>query len=83
MEKKQLGLDTVVSYEKIFDFAGTACAPLIKLKIMNEFMQIERPKHLSETKIHALINLLIITEKYIAIKNQKVEKFKERWKPFL
>jgi hypothetical protein len=50
---------------------------------MNEFMQIERPKHLSETKIQALINLLIITDKYIAIKNQKVEKFKERWKPFL
>jgi superfamily II helicase len=23
------------------------------------------------------------TEKYIAIKNQKYENFKERWKPFL
>jgi hypothetical protein len=83
LEEKKLGLDKIVSYEKIFDFGGTACATLIKLKIINEFIQIERPKHLSESKIQALINLLIITEKYIAIKNQKVEKFKERWKPFL
>jgi hypothetical protein len=82
LEEKKLGLDKIVSYEKIFDFGGTSCATLIKLKIINEFIQIERPKHLSESKIQALINLLIITEKYIAIKNQKVEKFKERWKPF-
>jgi hypothetical protein len=36
-----------------------------------------------KSKILTLINLLMNTEKYIAIKNQKVEKFKERWKPFL
>jgi hypothetical protein len=48
------------------------------MQIINEFIQIERPKHLSKSKIQALINLLIITEKYIAIKNQKVDKFKER-----
>jgi hypothetical protein len=83
LEEKKLGLDKIVTYENIFDFGGSACATLIKLKIINEFIQIERPKHLSESKIQALINLLIITEKYIAIKNQKVEKFKERWKPFL
>ncbi len=78
LEEKKLTLDKIVSYEKIFDFGGTACTTLIKLKIINEFIQIERPKHLSESKIQALINLLIITEKYIAIKNQKVEKFRER-----
>jgi hypothetical protein len=83
LEEKKLGLDKIVTYENIFDFGGSACTTLIKLKIINEFIQIERPKHLSESKIQALIKLLIITEKYIAIKNQKVEKFKERWKPFL
>ncbi len=76
-------MDKIVSYEKIFDFGGTACATLIKLKIINEFIQIERPKHLSRDKICALINLLINTEKYIALKNQRLNKFEERWKPFL
>ncbi len=83
LEERNLGLDKIVSYEKIFDFGGAACATLIKLKIINEFIQIERPKHLLKSKILTIINLLMNTEKYIAIKNQKFEKFKERWKPFL
>jgi hypothetical protein len=83
LEGKNLGFDKIVSYEKIFDFGGTACATLIKLKIINESIQIERPRHLAKSKICALINQLVITEKYIAIKNQKLDKFKERWKPFL
>jgi hypothetical protein len=55
-----------------------ALRSLIKLKIFNEFIQIDRPKHLSKSKIYTLINQLIITEKYIAILNQKLDKFKGR-----
>ncbi len=76
-------MDKIVSYEKIFDFGGTDCTTLIKLKIINEFIQIERPKHLSKSQIYTLVNQLINTEKFIAIINQKLEKFKERWKPFI
>ncbi len=50
---------------------------------MNEFIQIERPKHFTKSKIDTLINQLMNTEKQIAIKNQKFEYYKERWKPFL
>jgi hypothetical protein len=56
-----------------------ALRSLIKLKIFNEFIQIDRPKHLSKSKIYTLINQLIIAEKYIAILNQKLDKFKGRW----
>jgi hypothetical protein len=83
LEEKKLGLDKIVSYDKFFYFGGTACSTLIKLKIINEFIQIERPKNLSKSKIYTLVNHLIITEKYIATKNQKLDKFKERWKHFL
>jgi hypothetical protein len=68
LEEKKLGLDKIVSYKKIFDFGGTACSTLIKLKIINEFIQIERPKHLSESKIQALINLVALREP-VAIKS--------------
>jgi hypothetical protein len=47
---------------KFFDFGGAACATLIKLKIINEFIQIERPKHLLKSKILTIINLLMNTE---------------------
>jgi hypothetical protein len=83
LEEKKLGLDKIVSNEKIFNFGGTAGTTLIKLKIINEFIQIEMPKHLSKSKIYTLVNQLINIEKFIATKNQKLEKFKERWKPFI
>ncbi len=51
-----------IGYEKVFDLGGTACATLIKLKIINEFIQIERPKHLTKSKIYTLINQLMNTE---------------------
>jgi hypothetical protein len=31
LEDRNLRLDKIVSYEKVFDFGGTACATLIKL----------------------------------------------------
>jgi hypothetical protein len=83
LEENNLGLDRIVSYEKIFDFVGTVCAILIKLKLINEFIEIERSRHLSKSKIYTLVNQLINTEKYIATINQKLDKFKERWKPFI
>jgi hypothetical protein len=60
LEEKNFELDNIVSYETIFDFGGTACSTLIKLKIINEFIQIESPKQLSKSKIYTLINQLII-----------------------
>jgi hypothetical protein len=63
LEERNLGLDKIVSNEKIFEFEGAACATLFELKIINEFIQIERPKHLLKSKILTLINLLMNTEK--------------------
>jgi hypothetical protein len=77
LDERNLGLDKIVSYEKIFDFEGAACATLIKLKIINEFIQIERPKHILKSTILILIDLLMNTKKNIAIKNQKLGKLRE------
>jgi len=75
LEERNLGLDKIVSYEKNFDFGGAACVTLFKLKIINEFIPIKRPKHLLKSMIATIINLLMNTEKYMAIKNQKFKKF--------
>ena len=83
LEEINLGSEKIVCYEKIFDFGGSACVNLIKLKIINEVIQIERPKHLTKARIFTIIKILITMEKYISIKNQTFKKFIERWKPFL
>ena len=83
LEEINLGSEKIVFHEQIFDFRGSACANLIKLKLVNEFIQLERPKNLTKDRISTIIKMLINTEKYIAIKNQTIKKFEERWKPFL
>ena len=72
LEDKNLGSEKIILYEKIFDFEGSACINIIKLKIIIEFIQIERPKNLTKDKIFTLINQLVNTEIYISIKNQTV-----------
>ena len=83
LEEFNLGSEKIVCYEKLFDFGGSACVNLIKLKIINELIQVERPKHLTKDRISTIIKMLINMEKYIATKNQTFKRFKERWKPFL
>ncbi len=83
LEDINLGSEKIVCYKNIFDFQGSACVNLVKLKLINEFIQIERPKNITKDKISTLIKQLLNTEKYISIKNQTLRKFEERWKPFL
>jgi hypothetical protein len=40
LEEKKLGLGKIDSCDKILDFGDTACSTLIKLKIINKFIQI-------------------------------------------
>ena len=83
LEERNLASEKIISYEKILDFEGSSCVNLVKLKLINEFIQIERPRHLTKEKISLLIKQLMSTEKYIAIKNQQLKKFEARWKAFL
>ncbi len=61
LEERNLGLDKIVSCEKILYLEGAACATLIKLQIINYSIQIERPMHLLKSKILTIINLLMDT----------------------
>ncbi len=62
LEDRNLGSEKIVSYKNIFDFEGSACVNLVKLKLINEFIQIERPKNLTKDKISTIIKQLLSTE---------------------
>jgi hypothetical protein len=73
----------VNSYKDIYNFNNNAGVNTIKLKLINELIQIARPINLNKERIKTIINNLINTEKYIAVKNNQLTKFYNKWKQFL
>jgi hypothetical protein len=68
-------------YEDIYNFDNGHIENVLKLKLINELIQIERPKHLTENKIINLANDFKNIEKYIVIKNNKdLLAFNKKWK---
>jgi hypothetical protein len=69
-------------YDDLFNFKSCSGSNTIKLKLINELIQIERPKHLNEQNIVIIINKLKNIEKYIAIKNKQLTKYYAKWSKF-
>ena len=59
---------------------NTGALNTIKLKLINELIQIVRPTQFSVERIKKLIINLRNTEKYIAVKNKIDRKHEGRWK---
>jgi hypothetical protein len=81
--RKNLGNDVITDYEDVFNFDKSAATNTIRLKIIQNFIQVERRTLNSEEQIELIITELIKKEKYVAIKNKKVANFQTKWKHFL
>jgi len=81
--RKNLGNDVITDYEDVFNFDKSAATNTIRLKIIQNFIQVERRTLNSEEQIELIITELIKKEKYVAIKNKKVAKIQTKWKQFL
>jgi hypothetical protein len=55
---------------------------IIKIKIVQSLIQIERPKNWNEDNITKTIKELMYLEKYNSIKNKTLLKFEKKWKIF-
>jgi hypothetical protein len=55
---------------------------IIKIKIVQCLIQIERPKNWNEDNITKIIKEVMYLEKYNAIKNKTLLKFEKKWKSF-
>jgi exonuclease III len=74
--------DSVETYESIFDSTEMPCINIIKLKVIQELIQIDRPKNWNKSKLIQVIKELISMEKYNAIKLKLVTKFYSKWEKF-
>jgi len=74
--------DKVNKYEDLFNIGDSQCEIMIKMKIIQELIQIDRPKNWDKKKIVNVIKNLMNIEKYNAIKNKKILKFNKIWNKY-
>jgi hypothetical protein len=83
LKSKGLEYEGVNSYSDIFNFGNSAATNMIRLKIIQQFIQIKRRTNLEVRQIENLIEELLMKEKYIANKNKDFRKYQIKWKRFI
>jgi hypothetical protein len=72
---------SINNFEDIFNFDTGTCENRLKLKLINELIQIERPTFWSKSKMMSIIAEMKSLDKYISIKNKRnLEDYKKMWK---
>ena len=71
--------DTVNNYENVYAPAAMSGINLIKIRIIQELIQIDRPKNWDLLKIKKIAINLICIEKYNTIKTNTKHKFEPKW----
>jgi exonuclease III len=71
--------DLIIVYENIFDACETPSTNVIKLRVVQELIQIDRPKNWNRDKIIQLTKDLISIEKYNSMKLKTETNFRKKW----
>ena len=74
--------EEVITYEDIFKFDHKDGTITIKIKIIQELIQIDRPKNWNKCKIINIIVNLMNIEKYNATKLGSLPNFNKKWKKY-
>ena len=82
VSKLGLNNEQIIEYEDIYNVTDNSPVTHIKLKIIQEMIQITRPTGWNEHRLTNIINSIIITEKYLAIKNGKLVSWQKNWSNF-
>jgi hypothetical protein len=69
----------VDSYRDVYSFNNGSGINTVKLKIINELIQIIRPKNLTIDRIKNITNNIKNIEKYIAVKNNNLIRHEKKW----
>ncbi len=76
---KIFGRECVKKYEDIFQTCEWPGACTVKMKIIQEMIQIERPMRWNHEKLETIIKELIKIQKYNANETRSIGKFKIKW----
>jgi hypothetical protein len=71
--------ECVLKYDNIYKPGNCQVSALIKIKLIQELIQIERPKNWNNDKLVELITSIIKIEEYNANLNRTFQKFKSTW----
>jgi hypothetical protein len=80
MTEKGYLRELVSNYEDIYSSGLKPSTSLIKIRLIQVLIQMERPKAWNRERMKALVDDLIKLESHIARKNFEIDKFNERWK---
>jgi hypothetical protein len=84
LDNCNLGECKIEKYEDIYCTENSYKAlSTIKMKIIQEFIQIERPKNWTILRMHKLIINLRDLELYNGVNNNSINKTNKKWKYFL
>lgn len=75
--KKQV--DTVNSYDEVYSIGSTAGTNLIKIKLIQELIQIDRPKYWDIDNMRKIIVNLTDIEKYNSVKTYNKALYAVKW----
>jgi hypothetical protein len=79
LKKLKLEHEMITKYDDIFSPGKSSAICLIKIKIIQELIQIERPKHWNDDNIKQISDKLLKIEKYNATVSKNVSKFITKW----
>jgi hypothetical protein len=69
----------VTTYDEVHKVENDDVMCLVKLKIIREMIQIERPKNWTATKIHKITEDLMNIEFYVSLGDKSISKFNLKW----
>jgi len=80
----QIGNDQqrINNYEDVFQISDTPAISIVKAKIIQSLIQIERPINWNREKLLDIIKDLINVERYNAIESRTINKFNVKWNLF-
>jgi hypothetical protein len=78
----QIDQEGVNNYHEVFQTCELPAISIVKVKIIQALIQIERPMNWNNEKLLDTIKDLISVEHYNAIKTRTINKFKLKWKYF-
>jgi exonuclease III len=83
VQKLNLPSEVMTNYENVYTPGKTPALCMIKIRIIQELIQIERPKNWTEENIQKICIDLLKIEKYNASITRTIPKFLTKWKSIL
>ena len=79
MTKKNLQNEKVLNYDDIYKPGLISCTATIKIKIIQDLIQIKRPTDWTMSHLNELILKIIKIEKYNSLIKKDEKSFKKKW----